>query len=191
LALAGEAIRGLLIKTSRSTTSAGARAPIRFEWSGGAVQRRAGPANPVRSLSWQRIQFTASRALFSPARKRQLKSVPRHFAGDLRTNSGSLAKLTAIRRACCFISSPLRAARSCHLSIIDRASRSARSRGPVIILLGLSTSAGMNPHGPFVSLDRSADRVSDLPVLHGREICRALSRRVCSKWTTLTLKCDH
>jgi hypothetical protein len=35
---------------------------------------------------------------------------------------------------------------------------------------------GMNGHGPFVSLDPSADRVSDLPVLHRREICRALSR---------------
>jgi hypothetical protein len=33
----------------------------------------------------------------------------------------------------------------------------------------------MNGHGPFVSLDPSADRVSDLPVLHRRKICRALS----------------
>jgi hypothetical protein len=45
-----------------------------------------------------------------------------------------------------YVSSPLltvlRDARSCHLLIIDRASSSAFSRGPLTILLGLSMSAG-------------------------------------------------
>jgi len=65
--------------------------PIRFEWSGGAVWRSTGPPNPLRSLSGQRIQFTASGSLFSPARKRQLKSISRHWRA-LRTSSGSLGR---------------------------------------------------------------------------------------------------
>jgi hypothetical protein len=58
----------------------------------------------------------------------------------LTSNAGSLAMLAAMRRA--FFLAALRGTRSCHLSIIDRTSRSARSRGPVTTLLAPSMPAG-------------------------------------------------
>jgi hypothetical protein len=79
---------------------------------------------------------------------RQPIQVSRDFdrAAQRFNKSGSFAMLTAMRQVSLYVSSVLlaafRGAHLYHLSIIDRANSSARSRGPVTTLFAPSMPAG-------------------------------------------------